>query len=154
MSFDNVLSGSEDVTTHLLPKFNLNLDDKWLTTSKLIACLEEIEDKIGPETLKRIGRKVGLAAASTQGHEIKSFDTFFLQDINILYKENHIMLENGFLVHKNDESFIVDLSNNPYPLTFNQGLLSGFSFNLSRPSLVSKINQNYLEIKNLYQTAI
>ncbi|RFU61616.1 hypothetical protein [Peribacillus glennii] len=116
-----------ELAEYFLRKHKINPEDEWISTASMVDCLFHVEEKVGSSTLKRIGANIAHAAPAPA--PIKgSFYEFLEVDLNDIYKMNHQQLNAGFSVLPVKGNYLVDLNNNPYPITFNRGLIAGFSF--------------------------
>ncbi|HYK73918.1 MAG TPA: hypothetical protein VEV44_12480 [Pseudoneobacillus sp.] len=146
-SLIHALSQNTDLTHYFMNKYHLKSNEDWLSTSVLIDCLYEIEERIGPSTLKRVGSNIAKHAVIPDSH--RSFQDFLKYTLNDTYKANHQSLQNGFKINSEDHKLILDLKENPYPLTFNKGLLAGFSLKHNTFSRVTEIDSTNLLIEDI-----
>ncbi|MCM3163714.1 hypothetical protein [Metabacillus litoralis] len=124
-SLSKALCHNVELVDYFLKKHKLDVKDDWIPTTKLIDCLFHVEEKIGSNTLKQIGSNIAIAALMNMPSN-RSFN-FFKNTLNDIYESNHQNLKSGFQIKNVNENYIINLSNNPYPLSFNKGLISQFS---------------------------
>jgi len=146
-SLFDALSQNVDVNAYFMGKYNLNSNNEWLPTSVLIDCLDEIEERIGPSTLSRIGSNIAKNAVLPSSQN--TFQYFLKFILNDTYRANHQKLDDGFKFDFEDNNIILNLKNNPYPLTFNKGLLLGFSYKHNTLSKVIELDRHTLLIENI-----
>lgn len=147
-SLANALYKADNISSYLISRHKLNLDNDWVTTSNLVSCLLEIGEKVGESTLRRVGKNIAIFSRP----QIKlgsTFNEFFECHLNELYLINHKKLNNGFGIKKTPKGYIINLKNNPYPIAFNMGLVSGFCLINKTVCTVEELEEQVLQVNKI-----
>jgi hypothetical protein len=142
------LCKNQELSDYFLSKHKINIQDEWISTSNMIDCLWHIEEKVGSHTLQRIGVNIAQVAPMSISAEA-SFNDFLIHQLNDTYKNNHQSLSGGFTVSVFEDKFLLDLNNNPYPLTFNKGLITGFSFKHRALNNIYEVDKDMLVVEKV-----
>jgi hypothetical protein len=139
---------NKELANYFVNKHKINVNEDWVSTSKMVDTLFHVEEFVGKSTVQKIGATIA-EIVSMPSLEEHSFHNFILHQLDDVYAHNHQLLRSGFKVNANHDGYFIDLSNNPYPLLFNKGLLSGFSFKHKALNRIHQIDKNILLIEKV-----
>lgn len=98
-------------------------DDAWYPQQAYLDVFHEIYEKVGPKTMKAIGKSV--PGKVLWPPDIKTIEQG-LASIDVAYHMNHRGGEIGYYRHKKTGERAATITcNNPYPCPFDEGLIEG-----------------------------
>ncbi len=113
----------KDLAADTLSKYGVSRRTEWCPVDSITSALYYTEEKIGKYTVRSIGRnisrKIGGRHAIANIHE-------FIDYLNDLYARNHMRLAKGFQIQEERSGYLLRFKTNPYPFSFNCGLIEGF----------------------------
>lgn len=131
---------NQRIIKKVFPNINQECNNTWTNTEDLVYKLNNIEDKLGESTLKKVGVNVSRLVIMNNPKLIE-FKDLIENHLNDLYTLNHLNSSTGFVVEKCSKGYIINVTENPYPILFNVGLLYGFSYYCNNVYSLTKNNE-------------
>lgn len=127
--------GFQELADRTLARYRITASTEWTPIDAVTSSLYFVEEKIGKDTTRKIGRSVSYFAAGRGPKAAASVDEM-LMTLNGLYLSNHLHLKASIGLAREAEGYLVRFGGNPYPFSFNRGLIEGFLLQTKLPHAV------------------
>lgn len=148
-SLQVALCGNKLLAEYFTRKHNVNIKEEWISTAKMVDTLCHMEEKVGAATVHKVGAHIASIAQGPYQIGRNSFQKFLVEDLNEVYRHNHQLLHEGFKISTDGTNFYLNLIDNPYPLSFNKGLIRGFSFKHNTLNNIYEVDKEILKIEKV-----
>jgi hypothetical protein len=125
--------GFNDLASEALSRYNITPSTEWTPIDDVISSMGFVEEKIGKNTTRKIGRNI---SRFTEKHTKVTSVTDMFETINHLYSSNHQHLSRCIQLGREKDGYRIDFQGNPYPFSFNWGLIEGFMLQFQIPYMI------------------